>query len=135
MKKKKKCVKYCCYYFIFINTKNITQPQISAIPARSPSRVPFRVVRSCIFFSFCPASFLCALQREMQKGILENQFFFCLFVFCYYLFLLCFVFEFFPPFGFSRFPGNLFEYRFIIDRHLNWIGRQVTCPNVMRSTC
>lgn len=90
MKKKKKCVKYCCYYFIFINTKNITQPQISAIPARSPSRVPFRVVRSCIFFSFCPASFLCTLQREMQMRILENQVFF-LFIRFFVIIYFCFV--------------------------------------------
>lgn len=134
MKKKKKCVKYCCYYFIFINTKNITQPQISAIPARSPSRVPFRVVRSCIFFSFCPASFLCALQREMQMRILENQFFFLFIRFLLLFIFALFCFRIFPSFRFFTFSGQ-FEYRFIIDRHLNWIGRQVTCPNVMRSTC
>lgn len=134
MKKKKKCVKYCCYYFIFINTKNITQPQISAIPARSPSRVSFRVVRSCIFFSFCPASFLCALQREMQMGILENQFFFLFIRFLLLFIFALFCFRIFPSFRFFTFSGQ-FEYRFIIDRHLNWIGRQVTCPNVMRSTC
>ena len=134
MKKKKKCEKYCCHYFIFINTKNITQPQISAIPAPSPSRVPFRVVRSCIFFSFCPASFLCALQREMQMGILENQFFFLFIRFLLLFIFALFCFRIFPSFRFFTFSGQ-FEYRFIIDRHLNWIGRQVTCPNVMRSTC
>ena len=94
-----KVVKHC-YYFTFTHIQNITQPQVSATPTRSPSRVPSRVVRNCIF-SFCPASL--ANGDSEKKSI--SFFLFIRFLLLFIFALFCF--RIFPSFRFFTFSGIL----------------------------